>query len=34
MMKAGKSWLEAADVAVNGRPVDLLPPRRDPEPDS
>lgn len=34
LMKAGKSWLEAADAAVNGRPVDLLPPRRDPEPDS
>ena len=34
LMKAGKSWLEAADAAVNGRPVDLLPPRRDPDPDS
>ncbi len=34
LMKSGKSWLEAAGVAVNGRPVDLLPPRRSPEPES
>ena len=34
LMKAGKSWREAADAAVNGRPVELLPPRRDPEADS
>ena len=34
LMKAGKSWREAADVAVNGRPVELLPPRRDPEANS
>ena len=34
LMKAGKSRLEAADAAVNGCPADLLPPRRDPEPDS
>ncbi len=33
LMKAGKSWLEAADAAVNGRPVDCLPPRRDSEPE-
>ena len=34
LMKAGKSWREAADAAVNGRPVELLPPRRDPEANS
>ena len=32
--EAGKSRLKAADAAVNGCPADLLPPRRDPEPDS
>ncbi len=34
LMKAGKSRLEAADAAVNGRPVDLLPPPRSPELES
>ena len=34
LMKAGKARLETADADVNGCPVDLLPPRRDPEPDS
>ena len=34
LMKSGKSWLEAADATVNGRPVDLLPPRCPPEEES
>ena len=34
LMKSGKSWLEAADATVNGRPVDLLPPRCTPEEES